>query len=159
MSGILNKSKRGSIVWLAYVLLLLLMNISAELKAENYTIDAASVDKQIRPGNFNMGTAVNSKGQTIEANNYYLLKAGKPWLPVMGEIHFSRYPHHMWEDAVLKIKAGGIDIIATYAFWIHHEEIEGEFDFSGQRDLRAFLQICKKHDMPVMLRILAMVSR
>ena len=134
-------------------ILLSLMTISAGLKAETYTIDASSVYKEIHPRGYNMGTAVNSRGEAIEANNYYLLKAGKPWFPVMGEIHYARYPRHMWEDAILKMKAGGIDVVATYAFWIHHEEIEGEFDFSGQRDMRAFVQLCKKHDMPVLLRI------
>jgi hypothetical protein len=131
----------------------LLANIAAELQAEHYTIDVRGVSKEIVSGDYGMGTSVNSAGVTLGVNNYYLLKDGKPWFPVMGEIHYSRYPRHMWEDAILKMKAGGIDILASYAFWIHHEEIEGEFDFTGQRDLRAFLQICKKHDMPVILRI------
>jgi hypothetical protein len=135
------------------LLVLMSINISDKLKAEVYEIDAASFKKEIRPGGHRMGTSVNSQGVSIEANNYYLLKGGKPWFPVMGEIHYSRYPRHMWEDAILKMKAGGIDVVASYAFWIHHEEVEGEFDFSGQRDLRAFLQICKKYDMPVILRI------
>ena len=34
----------------------------------------------------------------------------------MGEFHFSRYSGTGWEDAILKMKAGGIDIIATYIF-------------------------------------------
>lgn len=121
--------------------------------AEMYKIDAASVRKEILPGGYKMGTPVNPEGVAIEANNYYLTKAGKPWFPVKGEIHYSRYPRHMWEDAILKMKAGGITCVATYGFWIHHEEIEGEFDFSGQRDLRAFLELCQKHDMPVFLRL------
>ena len=37
------------------------------------------------------------------------------------------------------MKASGIGIVATYLFWISHEEIEGEFDFTGDRDLRAFI--------------------
>lgn len=143
----------NKILILNMLLIMIAMNISSEFKAEVYEIDTASFKKEIRPGGYEMGTSVNSLGVSIEANNYYLLKDGKPWFPVMGEIHYTRYARHMWEDAILKMKAGGIDVIASYAFWIHHEEVEGEFDFSGQRDLRAFLQICKKYEMPVILRI------
>lgn len=84
----------------------------------------------------------NPAGVEINANNRYLTLGGKPWLPVMGEFHFSRYPAASWREALLKMKAGGITIAATYIFWIHHEEIEGVFDWSGQRDLRRFTALC-----------------
>ena len=35
------------------------------------------------------------------------------------------------------MKAGGVDIVATYVFWIHHEEIEGQFDWSGRAQFAA----------------------
>ncbi|MGC1659337.1 MAG: beta-galactosidase [Candidatus Acidiferrales bacterium] len=76
-----------------------------------------------------------------------------PWLPVMGEFHFSRYPEAYWEEEILKMKAGGVQIVSTYVFWIHHEEIEGQFDWSGQRDLRHFVELCGKHGMYVFVRI------
>ena len=82
-----------------------------------------------------------------------LIRDGKPFFPVMGEFHFSRYPIKFWEEEIRKIKAGGIDIISTYVIWIHHEETEGDFDFSGQRDLRKFLELCEKWDMKLFLRI------
>ena len=87
------------------------------------------------------------------ANGYYLTKDGKPWYPVMGEIHFSRLSEYLWRDAVAKMKAGGVQILATYVFWIHHEERQGEWDFSGQRNLRKFLAICRQEHLPVFLRI------
>ena len=54
----------------------------------------------------------------------------------MGEFHYARYPANEWREELLKMKAGGIDIVATYVFWIHHEEVEGQFDWSGPRNLR-----------------------
>jgi beta-galactosidase len=92
-------------------------------------------------------------GHEIGVNSQYLTLDGKPWLPVMGEFHFSRYPEQYWEEELLKMKAGGVQIVATYLFWIHHEEIEGQFDWSGQRDLRRFIQLCQKHGLYVFLRI------
>lgn len=130
------------------------VTLSNHIVAEVYDIDVSGISKEIRPGGFKMGTPANPDGIAIEAsNNYYLSKGGKPWFPIMGEIHYSRYPRHMWEDAILKMKAGGITTVASYSFWIHHEEIQGEFDFSGQRDLRAFIELCKKHNMFFLLRL------
>lgn len=71
----------------------------------------------------------------------------------MGEFHFSRYPEKYWQEEILKMKAGGVQIVATYIFWIHHEEIEGQFDWTGQRDLRHFIELCKQNGMYVYLRI------
>lgn len=86
-------------------------------------------------------------GNRFVFTNYYLRWNGHPWLPIMGEFHYSRYPHDQWEDELRKMKACGINIIATYCFWIHHEEHEGVFDWSGDRDLRCFVELCAKHDL------------
>jgi hypothetical protein len=88
----------------------------------------------------------------LQVNSRYLVLDGKPWLPVMGELHYTRVPEADWEDEILKMKAGGVNIVSTYVFWIHHEEVEGKFDWSGQRDLRRFVQLCAKHGMYVWLR-------
>ena len=71
----------------------------------------------------------------------------------MGEIHYSRIPADEWDAEVKKMKDGGVTIIATYVFWNHVEEQEGVFNWSGQRNLRRFIETCKKHDLPVVLRI------
>ena len=74
----------------------------------------------------------------------YLTKDGKPWFPVMGEIHFSRYRADLWEESLRKMKAGGLSIASAYVIWIHHEEEEGKFDFTGNRNLHDFLETAKK---------------
>ncbi len=82
-----------------------------------------------------------------------LLIDGKRVCPVMGEIHYSRVPANEWADEVRKMKQGGVTIIATYVFWNHVEEREGVFDWSGQRNLRRFIEVCKEEGMPVVLRV------
>ena len=47
----------------------------------------------------------------------------------------------------------GVDVVSAYTIWIHHEEEEGVFDFSGQRDLRAFLALIQKCGLKCFLRI------
>lgn len=82
-----------------------------------------------------------------------LIVDGRRVMPVMGEVHYSRIPADEWAAEVRKMKDGGVTVIATYVFWNHIEEQEGIFDWSGQRDLRRFLEICKEEDMPVVLRL------
>lgn len=95
----------------------------------------------------------DSKGNIYEVDNISLKKNGRRFIPVMGEFHFSRYEPEGWKEELLKMKAGGVGIVATYVFWIHHEEKEGVWNFEGCRNLRDFLQVCKEVEMPVWLRI------
>jgi beta-galactosidase len=111
------------------------------LPANIYSIDLSTPHLSTRSGHLRMG-GKNPSGVEISANSRFLTFNGKPWTPVMGEMHFSRYPRSFWRDELLKIKAGGVQIVATYIFWNHHEEIEGSFDWSGSRDLRAFVSLC-----------------
>lgn len=66
-------------------------------------------------------------GGDYQVTDRYLLKNRKPWLPVSGELHYSRLRRELWDAELDKMKEGGIDIVSTYVFWIHHEEVEGEF--------------------------------
>jgi beta-galactosidase len=94
-----------------------------------------------------------SQGETLAFTNYYLTRNGCPTLPVMGEFHYSRFPRQYWELELRKMRAGGVTIVSTYVFWSHVEEEEGIFDWSGNNDLRAFLEACQTVNIPVLLRI------
>ena len=82
-----------------------------------------------------------------------LIMDGHRVMPVMGEIHYSRIPEAEWAKEIKKMKEGGVTMIATYVFWNHVEEQEGIFNWSGQRDLRHFIELCAKEDIPVVLRL------
>ncbi len=116
-------------------------------------IDATKQPGEPEPARYDEGSARSRSGDLIGLNSRFLTLNDKPWLPVMGEFHFSRYPASRWDEEILKMKAAGVNIIATYVIWIHHEEIEGQFDWTGQRDLRAFAQLCAKHGMYLVVRI------
>jgi beta-galactosidase len=104
------------------------------------------------PGSLSMG-GTSPDGVSLGMTRDSLLRNGRPWLPTMGEFHYSRFPCAFWEEELLKMKAGGIQIVATYAFWNHHEDVEGRFDFSGRRNLRHFVELCARHGLPVWLRM------
>jgi hypothetical protein len=116
-------------------------------------IDASQPFTEPGPALYDGGSAKSPSGSVLGLNSRYLTRDGKPWLPVVGEFHYTRYPESRWEEEILKMKAAGVDVIATYVFWIHHEEIEGQFDWQGRRDLRRFIELCAKHGMLVEPRI------
>ena len=94
-----------------------------------------------------------SKESVISYNPMSLTIDGKGFYPVMGEMHFSRYRNRYWAEELCKMKSGGVDIVSLYTIWIHHEEVRGEFDFSGDRDLHKFLQTVKDCGLKCILRI------
>ncbi len=98
-------------------------------------------------------TGVAANGDVIGATSHHLLRDGKPWYPIMGEFHFSRYPADAWETELRKMKACGIGIVATYVFWLYHEETKGEWRTDGNLDLRRFVHDCQKVGLEVLLRI------
>lgn len=117
------------------------------------SIDATAAVAAPQPVEARLGAARNPKGQVLGVNSRYLTMDGRPWIPVMGEFHYSRYPEAEWEQEILKMKAAGVQVVATYVIWNHHEEVEGVWDWSGQRDLRRFVELCGKHGMYAYPRI------
>ncbi|MCF1592050.1 beta-galactosidase [Streptomyces muensis] len=89
----------------------------------------------------------------IEVTRRWLTRGGRPWFPVSGEFHYSRYPAGEWEEELLKMKAGGVTAVASYVIWIHHEEIEGRVRFDGDHDLRRFAELCARHGLDFIPRI------
>lgn len=117
-----------------------------------YSVSVPENPKQIRTGHLNLG-GTDPIGNIIAFNSYYMEMNEKPFVPIMGEIHYARLPEQYWEEQILKMKSGGINVIATYVFWNIHEWEEGVFDWSGNKDLRRFLLLCKKHAMNTIVRI------
>lgn len=101
---------------------------------------------------FHMGDSRAPDGETLTLDGDSLLLDGRRWMPVMGEFHHARYPESEWREELLKMKAGGVDTVSTYVFWIYHEEVEGKWDWSGNRDLRRFVQLCGELGLKVVVR-------
>ena len=127
-----------------FVFYLLILQYS--VAQQRYTFDASNASLAIRTGQLKMGNP-GPAGKEIRVNNYFMSLGGKPIIPIMGEMHYSRVPREHWEDMLLKMKACGITIVASYVIWIHHEEVEGKFEWSANKDLMAFAALCKKHDL------------
>ena len=116
---------------------------------EKLTLSFAPVMAASEP--VDIGAAACS--EQIGAPAHHLIRNGKPWYPVMGEFHYSRYPAQEWEIELRKMKALGVQVVATYVFWIHHEEEQGIWRTDGNLDLRRFLRTCQNVGLEVLLRI------
>ena len=78
---------------------------------------------------------------------------GKRTYIVAGELQYPRTPRAMWRDRLLRIKRAGYNTIQTYAFWNYHEPREGQFDFTGEKDLDAFLKLVHSLNMYAIVRM------
>ena len=75
---------------LKFVPMLLAMSVTTAHAQTLITIDASAPVPAPQSGHLKMGTSTSPSGHTIGANSQYLTRDGKPWLPVMGEFHYSR---------------------------------------------------------------------
>lgn len=89
----------------------------------------------------------------LELTSRALLRDGTPWLPVSGEMHYSRVPRERWTERLRLMRAGGITVVSTYVLWLHHEPARGEASFTGNLDVAAFLDAARAEDLEVVLRI------
>ncbi len=85
-----------------------------------------------------------------DTSGFYL--HGKPFRIWSGEMHFQRIPRIYWRDRLLKAKAMGLNTVATYVFWNALEPRPGQWDFSGNNDLAAFLRLAQDVGLYVFIR-------
>jgi beta-galactosidase GanA len=114
-------------------------------------LEAIKPGLPLKSGHLRMGTGAGPGGR-IGITNLYLTRDDRPWLPVMGEFHFTRFPSAFWEEELLKMKAAGVTIVASYILWNHVELVPGRIDWSGDRDIRRFVELCGRHGLLFFLR-------
>ncbi|WP_188062993.1 beta-galactosidase [Sphingobium sp. KCTC 72723] len=115
------------------------------------SLDARNPGLPLKSGHLRMGTATGPHG-SIGITNRTLTRDGQPWLPVMGEFHFTRFPAAYWEEELRKMKAAGITIVASYILWNHVELEPGRIDWTGDRDIARFVRLCDANGLLFFLR-------
>ena len=90
-------------------------------------------------------TPLHVEGQQFVLN-------GKPFQILSGEIEYARVPRDDWRDRLRKVRAMGLNTVTVYVFWNLHERHPGEFDFSGQNDVAAFIREAQQEGLYVVLR-------
>ncbi|MFT4156257.1 beta-galactosidase [Parafilimonas sp.] len=86
----------------------------------------------------------DQKGFIIYGRRTFIVSAG---------LEYARVPRGLWKDRLLRLKMAGFNCVEIYTFWNYHEPREGKFDFSGDHDLNAFLQLVHSLGMYCIARI------
>ena len=87
---------------------------------------------------------------TFDKDRFYM--DGKPYTVLSGAMHYFRIPRPYWHDRLLKLKECGFNTVETYTCWNLHEPREGEFDFSGNLDIAAYIETAQALGLNVILR-------
>lgn len=90
--------------------------------------------------------------ETFEVGKRTFLLNGKPFVVKAAELHYARIPEPYWEHRIQMCKALGMNTICLYVFWNYHEQQEGKFDFSGEKNVAKFCRLTQKHGMYIILR-------
>ncbi|WP_342116816.1 glycoside hydrolase family 35 protein [Pseudoduganella sp. OTU4001] len=77
---------------------------------------------------------------------------GQPFVIRSGEMHYPRIPRAAWRERLRMARAMGLNTVTTYAFWSQHEPEPGQWNFTGQNDLRAFIKTAAEEGLHVILR-------
>ena len=77
---------------------------------------------------------------------------GQPFQILAGEMHYPRIPRASWRDRLRKLKALGLNTLTTYVFWNAHEPHKGQYDFSGNLDIAAYIRLAQEEGLMVNLR-------
>ncbi|KAJ7405262.1 Beta-galactosidase [Willisornis vidua] len=79
-------------------------------------------------------------------------KDGVPFRYISGSIHYARVPRPAWRDRLLKMYMSGLSAVQVYVPWNYHEMLPGVYDFAGNRDVEAFLDLTAELGLLVILR-------
>ena len=87
---------------------------------------------------------------TIERDR--LLLDGEPFYLASGDMHYFRFFPGGWRRRLELMKDFSLTAVQTYVPWNAHEPRPGQYDFSGNLDLGAFLSLCQEIGLYVLLR-------
>ena len=94
-----------------------------------------------------------SSDRLVTFDERSVLVGGHRMLLASGEIHYPRSTRAMWPLLLERSKSLGLNTIASYVFWNFHETSRGVYDFSGERDLGHYLDLCQQNGLAVFLRV------
>ena len=103
--------------------------------------------------NIETGGDTVDQGKRVEVKQDYMLIDGKPVFIFGGDLSYCRVPRRLWKDRILQMKAAGLNTVTMYVVWSYHQEAEGQFDFAGERDLAAFVDLIGECGMYCIFRM------
>ncbi len=96
--------------------------------------------------------AADARGGDFTVGKGTFLLNGQPFTVKAAEVHYPRIPRAYWEQRIKMCKALGMNTLCMYVFWNIHEQQEGQFDFTGNNDIAAFVRLAQQNGMYVIVR-------
>ena len=98
------------------------------------------------------GCSEKQASGSFEIGDQAFLLNGEPFVIKAAEIHYPRIPKEYWEHRIKMCKALGMNTVCLYIFWNYHEQKEGKYDFTGQKDIAAFCRLAQENNLYVIVR-------
>ena len=89
-------------------------------------------------------SSFDGQGFLINGQRTFIASAG---------MEYARVPQELWADRLMRFKRAGFNCTEFYVFWNYHEPQSGQFDFSGNRDLDAYLKAAKSLGLYAIARV------
>ncbi|MEU9835105.1 beta-galactosidase [Streptosporangium sp. NPDC048047] len=77
---------------------------------------------------------------------------GEPRLLLCASLFYFRIPRGLWRERLRAVRESGYPCVDVYFPWNHHELAPGEWDFTGERDVAAFLAMAHEEGLLVLAR-------
>jgi len=86
----------------------------------------------------------DGRGFLVNGQRVFVVSAG---------MEYARVPQALWADRLMRFKRAGFNCVEIYTFWNFHEAQSGQFDFSGDRNLDAYLKLAKSLGLYAIVRV------
>ncbi|KAG9068015.1 hypothetical protein KI688_011606 [Linnemannia hyalina] len=84
-------------------------------------------------------------GHILDYDKHSLILHGEPTLILSGEFHYWRLPDQSrWRPILEQYRSAGLNCIRIYFHWGFHSPKQGQYDFSGNRDINYLLDLCEE---------------
>lgn len=92
----------------------------------------------------------------LQARDGHYLLDGQATVLRSAELQYFRIPAEQWPESIDRLRAAGVNAIASYIPWSWHEPEQGRYDFTGrtdpQRDVVRFLTLVRDAGMVFLAR-------
>ncbi|WP_260636883.1 glycoside hydrolase family 35 protein [Streptomyces angustmyceticus] len=113
-------------------------------------VGAASLGVTVGSGRTALAQAEDPRGLTIRGDTFLL--DGKPFRILSGAFHYFRTHPRDWRDRLTRMRAMGLNTVETYVAWNFHQPGEKKPDFTGWRDIAAFIRTADEAGLKVIVR-------
>lgn len=76
----------------------------------------------------------DGRGFLINGQRIFVASAG---------MEYARVPQALWADRLMRFKRAGFNCVELYVFWNYHETLSGQFNFTNNQNLDAYLKLAK----------------